>query len=271
MEPLKKSKNLLSSLNDALNILEVVAYDARPFGISEISRMTGYPKSKVHRVFSTLARRGYVRKDSNTGRYQLTLRFLEIGGVAVNQLEIKQVARPYLEKLRDLSGEAAHLAVMDEEGVFYIDKIESAQSIRMYSYIGGRAPIHCTAVGKVLLAHQPAEKIQRVFLRERKQYTSHTILDKAKLAEEFKKIRRHGFALDNEELEIGLFCVAAPIRNYSGSVIAAVSISGPGVRLTRSKIKELIPLVIKTGAELSADLGYGVPEKIHATEGARWF
>jgi len=271
MEPLKKSKNLLSSLNDDLNILEAMAYDTKPLVISEISRMTGYPKSKVHRVLLTLARRSYVRKDSTTRRYQLTLRFLEIGSVAVNQLEIKEVARPYLEKLRDLSGEAAHLAVMDEEGVFYIDKIESAQSIRMYSYIGGRAPIHCTAVGKVLLAHQPAEKIHSLLLRKLKQYTSHTIVDKEKLAEEFKKIRQQGFALDNEELEIGLSCVAAPIGNYSGSVIAAVSISGPGVRLTRSKIKELIPLVIKTAADISVDLGYGAPEKIHAGEGARWF
>jgi len=135
MEPLKKSKNLLSSLNDALNILEAMAYDTKPLGISEISRMTGYPKSKVHRVLLTLARRSYVRKDSTTRRYQLTLRFLEIGSVAVNQLEIKEVARTYLEKLRDLSGETTHLAVMDEEGVFYVDKIESARSIRMDSYM----------------------------------------------------------------------------------------------------------------------------------------
>ncbi len=179
----------------------------------------------------------------------------------MNQLEIKEVARTYLEKLRDLSGETTHLAVMDEEGVFCVDKIESARSIRMDSYIGQRAPIHCTAVGKLLLAHQPAEKIQRLLLRELKQYTSHTIVDKEKLEEDFKKIRRQGFALDNEELEIGLFCVAAPIRNYSGSVIAAVSSSGPGIRLTRSKIKELIPLVIKSAAEISVELGMTHPKR----------
>jgi IclR family KDG regulon transcriptional repressor len=254
-------KNLLSTLDDALTILETSAESSAGLGVSEISRKTGYPKSKVHRVLLTLARRGYVRKEPQTDRYQLSLKFFALGSVAVTKLEIKQVATPYLEKLRDASGETAHLAVMDESGVFYIDKIESAQSIRMYSYIGRRAPLHCTAVGKVLLAYQPEQQIEALLSPGLKRYTAHTITDGKKLKEELTRVRRQGYAVDSEELELGLFCVAAPIKNHLGQTVAAVSISGPGVRVTRAKIREFIPLVTKTGSEISHMLGYSENDK----------
>jgi IclR family KDG regulon transcriptional repressor len=260
------NKNFLSTLDDALTILETFVEGSAGIGISEISRNTGYPKSKVHRVLLTLARRGYVRKDPQTERYQLSLRFFALGSVAVNKLEIKQTATPYLEKLRDESGETAHLAVMDESGVFYIDKIESAQSIRMYSYIGRRAPLHCTAVGKVLLAYQP-ERLAALLAPGLKRYTAHTITDEIKIKEELAKIRRLGYALDNEELELGLFCIAAPVKNHLGQTVAAVSISGPGVRLTRSKIREFIPLVITTGSKISHILGYSENDKRISAQG----
>lgn len=250
------NKNLLSSLDHALVILETMSRGPLPVGLSEISRQTGFPKTTVHRILLTLVRRGFLRKESQTGRYQLTLKFFEVGSTAVSQLGIKDVAKPYLESLRNLSGETAHLAVMDDDGVFYIDKIESSQSIRMYSYIGRRAPVHCTAVGKALLAYQPKEKIEKFLSRGVKAYTQNTILDKKKLMEELSKIRKQEYALDKEELEIGLFCIASPVRNHSGEVIAAVSISGPGVRLSKSRLGELIPLVVQTGSEISAALGY---------------
>jgi IclR family transcriptional regulator, KDG regulon repressor len=253
-------KNISNTLDDALTILEILPESSAGLGVSEISRKTGYPKSKVHRILLTLARRGYVRKEPQTDRYQLSLKFFAIGSVAVNKLEIKQVAKSYLEKLRDASGETAHLAVMDESGVFYIDKIESAQSIRMYSYIGRRAPMHCTAVGKVLLAYQSQQQVEPLLSPGLKRYTVHTITDKKTLKGELVKVRRQGYAVDNEELELGLFCIAAPIRNHLGQTVAAISISGPGVRLSRAKIRELIPLVIKIGWEISYMLGYSEDE-----------
>ncbi|MGH7836053.1 MAG: IclR family transcriptional regulator [Candidatus Binatia bacterium] len=255
------NKNLLSTLDDALTILESLSEGSAGMGISEVSRKTGYAKSKVHRVLLTLAKRGYVRKEPQTDRYQVSLRFFALGSVALNKLESKQVATPFLEKLRDASGETAHLAVMDETSVFYIDKIESAQSIRMYSYIGRRAPIHCTAVGKALLAYEPEQRIDALLSSGLKRYTEQTITDGKKLKEELAKIRRLGYAVDNEELELGLFCIAAPIRNHLGRTVAAVSISGPGVRLTRSKIREFIPLVIRIASEISYTLGYSEHEK----------
>jgi DNA-binding IclR family transcriptional regulator len=255
------NKNLLNSLNHALTILETLGEGSAGLGISEISRKTGYPKSKVHRVLLTLARRGYVRKEPQTDRYQLSLRFFALGSIAVNKLEIKQVVTPFLEKLRDASGETAHLAVMDENGVFYIDKIESAQSIRMYSYIGRRAPVHCTAVGKVLLAYQPEQQIEAFLSSGLKGYTEHTITDGKRLKEELAKVKRQGYAIDNEELELGLFCIAAPVKNHLGQTIAAVSTSGPGVRVTKSKIREFIPLVIRIASEISYTLGYSEHEK----------
>ncbi|MGH8546252.1 MAG: IclR family transcriptional regulator [Gammaproteobacteria bacterium] len=254
--PLVNSKNLLSSLDHALVILEAIGHCRSPLGLSEIVRKTGYAKTTVHRVLLTLAGRGFVRKEYQTDRYQLTLKLFEIGSTAVSQLGIKDVAKPHLEAVRNLSGETAHLAVMDDDGVFYIDKIESTQSIRMYSYIGSRAPIHCTAVGKALLAHQSDERLDKFLSPGLKAYTQNTILNKDKLVEELRKIRKQGYALDNEELEIGLFCIAAPVRNHLGEVIAAISISGPGVRLPKSRIRDLVPVMIRTGNEISAVLGY---------------
>jgi len=261
------NKNLLNSLDHALTILENLGEGSAGLGISEISRKTGYPKSKVHRVLLTLARRGYVRKEPQTNRYQLSLKFFALGSIAVNKLEIKQVVTPFLEKLRDASGETAHLAVMDESGVFYVDKIESAQSIRMYSYIGRRAPVHCTAVGKVLLAYQPEQQLEAFLSPGLKRYTDHTITDGKRLKEELAKVRRHGYAVDNEELELGLFCIAAPIKNHLGQTIAAVSTSGPGVRVTKSKIREFIPLVIRIASEISYTLGYSEHEKVIRVQG----
>jgi DNA-binding IclR family transcriptional regulator len=137
----------------------------------------------------------------------------------------------------------------------------------MYSYIGRRAPIHCTGVGKVLLAYQPAQQVDALLSSGLKRYTEHTITDGNKLKEELAKIRRLGYAVDNEELEIGLFCIAAPIRNHLGHTVAAVSISGPGVRLTRSKIREFIPLVIRVASEVSYSLGYSEHEKAIRMQG----
>jgi IclR family KDG regulon transcriptional repressor len=254
--PLITNKNLLSSLDHALVILEIIGHARSPLGLSEIVRKAGYAKTTVHRVLLTLVRRGFVRKEYQTGRYQLTLKFFEIGSTAVSQLGIKDMAKPHLEAVRNLSGETAHLAVMDDHGVFYIDKIESTQSIRMYSYIGSRAPIHCTAVGKALLAYQLDERIETFLSPGLKTYTQNTILSKDKLLEELRKIRKQGYALDNEELEIGLFCIASPVRNHLGEVIAAISISGPKARLGKPRIKELIPLIIKTSSDISAALGY---------------
>jgi IclR family transcriptional regulator, KDG regulon repressor len=249
-------KNFLSSLDHALVILETMGQGSRSISLSDISRQTGYPKTTVHRILATFVARGFVRKEIQTGHYQLTLKFFEIGSAAVSHLEIKEVARPYLENLRNISGETAHLAVMDEEGVFYIDKMESSQSVRMYSYVGRRAPVHCTAVGKVLLAYQTSEKIAKFLFPGLKAYTHNTILQKEKLIEELRKVRKQGCALDNEELELGLFCIAAPVRNHLGDVIAAISISGPGVRLRKPRIRELVPLVVKTGGEISTAMGY---------------
>jgi IclR family KDG regulon transcriptional repressor len=250
------NKSFLSSLDHALVILETMSRGPLPVGLSEISRLTGFPKTTVHRILLTLIRRGFLRKESQTGRYQLTLKFFEIGSTAVSQLGIKDVAHPHLEALRNLSGETAHLAVMDDDGVFYIDKIESSQSVRMYSYIGRRAPVHSTAVGKALLAYQSKEKIEKFLCQRLKAYTQNTILDREELMEELSKARKQEYALDKGELEIGLFCIASPVRNHLGEVIAAVSISGPGVRLSKSRIRELIPLVVKTAGGISAALGY---------------
>lgn len=260
------NKSFLSSLDHALVILEAIGRASLPVGLSDIARKIGYPKTTVHRILHTLVRRGFLRKEAQTGRYQLTLKLFEIGSAAVNQLGIKDIAKPHLEALRNLSGETAHLAVMDDDGVFYIDKIESYSSIRMYSYIGRRAPLHCTAVGKALLAYQPSEKIERFLSQGLKAYTRYTTLDKEELMGILSKVRRQGYALDEEELEIGLFCIAAPVKNHLGNVIAAVSISGPGTRLTKSRIRELIPLVVKTGGEISAVLGFPETQRMPMVE-----
>jgi len=198
-----------------------------------------------------------VEQEPNNQRYQLGLKVIELGMAKLHQMDLAREATPYLKELVNQCNETVHLGVLEEGEVLYLAKEESSQTIRMISYVGKRAPLHCTALGKVLLAYLSAEERKEI-LGEKvlPRLTENTITDKKELEKELSKVREQGFALDREENEKDIRCVAAPIRNYQGEVIAAISISSPIFRIDKNAQSDLKEALLETSKEISKRLGY---------------
>jgi DNA-binding IclR family transcriptional regulator len=239
-----------------LDILEAFTIDTPELGVSDVSRATGLNKGTAHRLLSALERHRLVEQDQTSGRYHLGLRLWELGNHAVARLELPGPAMPALHQLSAATGETAHLAVLDDADVLYIAKVESTRPLRIPSQVGRRLPPHCTAIGKTLLAWLPVPELEAVIrARGLSRYTPHTICDADVLRSELTLIRQRGFALDREELEQGLRCVAAPIRDRSAQVIAAVSVAGPSVRVNEAETPRLVEAVLRAAHSISHTLG----------------
>lgn len=246
-----------ASVKRAIEILEYLAAAKRPCDLALISRDLRMNKSTVHRFLSTLAQDGYVTREEVTGRYQLGARVAWLAAQFLSAVDVRQVAHSVLEQLAKASGETIHLAILDRHEIMYIDKIDSQQAVRMASFVGSRAPIHSTSVGKAMLANQPEaqwfEYIENVGLTA---CTTHTITDPSLFVDHLRQVREQGYAVDNLENEEGICCVAAPIYNHLGKVIAAISITGWNVTMTDETIEKMIPLVQDGCRAVSKELGY---------------
>lgn len=253
----KKPTYPLKALDKSLAILEILSQESSPLSIAELSeRLAIYP-STIHRILDTLRYWGYVEQDSDTQRYQLGLKVLDLGMAKLQGMELVKEAAPYLKGLRDQSNETVHLAVLEEGEVLYLDKKESPQSVRMVSQLGRRLPAHCTGLGKVLLAYLDEEEQEKVIKeKELSRFTENTITDRKKLREELSKVRHQGFAEDRGEHEKDVRCIAAPIKDHRGKVIAAISLSLPAFRMNASKKRKLKETLIQTGENISKRLGY---------------
>jgi IclR family KDG regulon transcriptional repressor len=240
-----------------MRILESLAQH-KELGVTELGAHAGMHKSTAYRILNSLKELGYVRQEAENEKYSLTLKLFEVGATVLGRMEFWEQAHPIMEQLAEQTHETIHLAVLDENRLVYLGKIESTQSLRvsMMSRIGQSAPTYCTGVGKLLLAHLPPEEAESILEREdMRGFTNNTITDRAQLARELESIRQNGYALDNEEHEIGVRCVAAPVTNNEGVVIAALSISMPSVRLPNSEIPRYRAFVTKAAADISKRLG----------------
>ncbi len=247
----------VQSLERALKIIDLLAHSSKPMGVTEIGKLIGVHKSTAYRLVSTLRQFGYVDQDEETEKYFLGLKPLELSSIINERLDIKNMIHPYLEELADKTGETVHLAVREGDEIVYIDKVESKHTIRMYSRIGARAPLYCTALGKCLLAFGPEELVKKWTSKDTlPQRTPNTIKDGNELAEELKKIREQGYALDREEFEPWIKCIGAPIINRKGKVICSISISIPAFRLDDERLQELIPILLQTRDAISEKLKY---------------
>ena len=244
-------------LDKSLSVLELLLKKGSAMNMTELSEKLGFYPSTTHRILDTLKHRGYIEQDSHTQKYQLGLKVLELGMAKLHQIDLVREATPYLKELVKQCNETVHLGVLEEGEVMYLAKEESSQTIRMISYVGKRAPIHCTALGKVLLTYLSAEERKKI-LGEKvlPHLTENTITDKRELEKELSKVREQGFALNREENEKDVCCVAAPIRNYQGRVIAAVSISGPAFRIDKKVQNNLKEALIEISKKVSKRLGY---------------
>lgn len=252
-----KTLDNVQSLERALKIIDLLAHSGKPMGVTEIGKLIGVHKSTAYRLVSTLRQFGYVDQDEETEKYFLGLKPLELSSIINERLDIKDVIHPYLEDLADKTSETVHLAVREGDEIVYIDKVESKHTIRMYSRIGARAPLYCTALGKCLLAFGPEELIKKWISKDNlPQRTPNTIKTGKELAEELERVRSQGYALDREEFEPGIRCVGVPIINRKGKAISAISISIPAFRLTEERLKELILILLQTRDTVSEKLKY---------------
>lgn len=248
---------LVHSVLKALDVLEAFSQEEPVLGVTELSRRLGLAKSTTHSLLATLKSRGYVEEDPATNRYHLGVKLLELSQAVRANVEIRDRASTLLRELAQFSREAVYLTVLHGDHSVYIYAIEAPGRILARSAIGGRAPLHCTAVGKAKLAFQPPEEIDRIIRRVGlRRFTPNTITDPEKLKAELALVRERGYAVDNEEHEIGIRCVGAPIRDETGAVIASCSISGPAGRMTDERIAELAPQVMRVAAAISQRLGY---------------
>lgn len=243
-----------TTLVKGLDILEALAASREARGITELAAELGLMKSNVHRLLQTLAGCGYVRKDAATGRYLCTLKMWKIGGQIAEHLDLRTAARPYLRALAEKTGETVHLSLLEGTQALYVDKIDSPQPVIAYSRLAGGGPAHCSATGKALLAYAPADVVARV-AKDLTRFTSRTIVDEAKLAQEIRTIRKHGYATTRGEWHEAVSGLAAPIFGAPGAAIAAVGISGPSERLQLTRLRALAPIVVATARDITEELG----------------
>lgn len=246
----------MKSLHKVLNIIEVIA-EKKNAGIQEISAKTGYPPPTVHRIVNTLLRRKYLKQDRQTKAYSLSLLFFKLGIGVQQQFDLISTARPFLRALVKETNENANLAVEDGDHVIYVDHVRGTHLLQMFTQLGGRAPLYCTGVGKLLLAERAPEDLECYLdTVERVVCTPQTLVSSPALRQELAAIRLQGYAVDNEEREAGVRCVAALVRDYQGCAVGAISISGATMRITDDRIAELSEKVMATCYEVSKALGY---------------
>jgi len=244
-------------LNKTFSVLETLLNHNAPMSMTEISEKLDFYPSTIHRILDTLKYGGYVEQDPTNQKYQLGLKLLELGMTKLHQIDLVREATPYLKELSKKCDETVHLGVLENKNVLYLAKEETSQAIRMISYVGKTAPLHCTGLGKLLLAYLPlTERNLMLDKIELTRLTANTITNKKKLEEELDKIEKEGFALDRGENELDVRCIAAPVKNYQGRVIAAVSISSPSYRINEENKNHLKKELISTCNNISSHLGF---------------
>ncbi|WP_130859358.1 IclR family transcriptional regulator [Gracilibacillus phocaeensis] len=248
----------VQSVERSLSILEYLADEPNGASIAQLSAEMGLAKSTIHRLLQTLMVRGYIQQDEQTGYYQLGVQCLTLASHFLGQLDIRSVAKENLKQLSQDAEEVVHLCILDQDEAVYIDKVESKQTLRMYSQVGKRAMLHCTGVGKALLIGYEASQWEQ--LAENKgfpKFTDTTITNLEQLKEEIGNIQAQGYAIDEQEHEKGIRCIAAPILDAEGKVVAAISIAGPIERMTKSRVQtDLVPVIRKQSQLISQKLGY---------------
>ncbi len=255
---LPEGRNLSLSVRRVLNILDYLSeYEgSRGCTLTEIAAGLEMNKSTLFNLLRTLQEYDVVSKDPEVDRYKLGLKTLYWAEACLSDIQLRKLASPLLHELMEKVSETVHLVVYDKGEVVYIDKVECPHAIRMVSRVGMHMPAHSTAVGKAFLAYLPEANTRETIERELHPRTANTITSPEALIPHLEEIRRRGYAVDNEENEHQVRCVAAPIFDHAAQVVAAISISGPTIRVTTEKIEQLGQEVKRTASSISRHLGY---------------
>ncbi|MCH7895709.1 MAG: IclR family transcriptional regulator [Candidatus Methylomirabilales bacterium] len=256
----EKSEYVVQSVDRALDILEAFNYQEEELGVTELSQKLGLHKNNVFRLLATLECRGYIEQDKRTGNYRLGMKTFEVANIFLHHLGLRRQARPVLEEMVNRCDETAYLGILDGPEVVYVLMHETSQTVRIVPRLGHRLPAYCTASGKIQLAYESRDHLAQIFEgHPLKSLTANTVDNLDKLVTHLKEVARLGYAVDDEELEEGVRCVAAPVKDYSHRVVAGVGLSGPVSRFSMERVeKELVPLVKEAAAKISQRLGYEV-------------
>jgi DNA-binding IclR family transcriptional regulator len=248
---------LIQSVDRALQILEFLRKNPRGLGVTEISISLQVAKSTAHRLLMSLEEHGYVQKFGRESTYRLGLKFIEMNYTVTKNLNVLEIARPFIESLSKETGEIVHLVTLEGQEIIYIDKVENSSTIRIYSQIGRRGPLHCTAVGKSILAFLDEREANQLMDKiELTGFTDHTLTTREALATELATIKKDAYSYDNQEHEMGIRCVGAPIFEHNGRPQYALSVTGPLDRMSDEILQHHIPLLKETAKKISRSLGY---------------
>jgi len=250
----KRTYNI-TALQRGLHLLQLFSESPQGLTAKQVADRSRLPVSTVHRFLANLEAGGFLNCSANV--YHLGAACFAIGQAALAQLDVRRVSLPYLQELNRQTRETLHLTVLHGHSAVYVEKLDSTEQLRIYSRIGAAVPLHCTAVGKVMLAYMPEERRKTVLPRlELKRFTANTIGSIQQLEAEVHRIRKNGYACDLEEHELHIRCVAAPIWDHAGQVNASLSITAPIVRMALSRLRQLAPLIQVAGLQISRELGY---------------
>ncbi|OUS76642.1 IclR family transcriptional regulator [Paenibacillus sp. MY03] len=255
---------IIQAVERALLILDLFDERTPELKITEIGARMGLHKSTVHSLVRTLQARGYMEQDADSGKYRLGLRLIEKGQQVLQSMDIRQVAKPSLEQFTQRTGQTTHLVILDGDEGVYIDKVEGELAPIRYSRVGRRVMLHTSSVGKLLSAYQPDAWLDGLLKRyEFVRLTAKSITDAVEFRRELELVRECGYAVDNEENEIGVRCAAVPVFDHRGHTSAAISVSTLRSRVDDRGLENLIAELQQTAAEVSRRLGYNLGDKTH--------
>lgn len=249
-------RQILSSVTNASRLLKEFSSRDRELGVSELSRRLDLGKSTVHRLLVTLTAEHLLEHDPTTGKYRLGLAMYDLGAAVATRLDLHEAVNPPLERLRNVTGETVQVAVLDGREVVYVERLDSPQTLRLFLEVGRRNDAHNTSTGKCLLAFRSEAELEGLLRGWKlKAKTPHTITNVSLLRKELARIRSQGYARNVEEAELGVLSVAAPIRDISGRIVAAMSAAGPITRMEPEEDR-IILAVQEAAARASHRLGF---------------
>lgn len=244
------------ALERTLTILEMLGNSRTGLTLSELTRNLKLAKSSVHYLLMTLERRGYLHRNSQTGRYMFGLKLFTLANMAVGGLRLREQARPFLIALGEKTKLTVNMAIKEQNEVVLIEKVEPPSIFRLATWVGQRLPLHCTGLGKALLAHLPEPELDRVIKQGLLRHNENTIVSPRKLKEQLATIKQRGFAVDDEEATIGLRGLGAVILASSGEAIASISVSGTTSQINPDNLANLAAKVIQTATAISQECGW---------------
>jgi len=253
---MKQTITPIQTVHNIARLLRCFAEIEDELGVMQLSRMMGMHKSTVSRLLTSLQQEGFIDKNLQTGKYQLGLGLVQLAGIVLERLDLRKVAEPHLRKLAEITQETINISVLDRDMCLNIESIIiSSRPIQYAGKLGLKTPLHCTSTGLILLAGLTPREQEILLPNPLPAYTNNSITDRQTLKQTLAKVREQEYAIVHEEFQEGISAIAAPIRDHTGKVVAAISITGPTYRVGPGQIDQFIEILQKTAGDISAKLG----------------